>query len=311
MTARGPGPTSSCAIGVDGGGTRTRAVVTDLEGSLLGEGEGPAGLVDPARPAAAAEAVAEAVRRASRAAGVELPARALWAGLAGAGREAERAAAEEAVAALGLARAVRVGTDVEAAFADAFGEGPGILLVSGTGSIALGRDGSGGRARVGGWGGLLGDEGSGYWIGVRALRAVLRAEDGRGPETDLRDLLLRETGVAEPGELVRAAAGPGKGPVSALAGAVVQAAAEGDPVAREIVDGAVGELADHVRAAQRRLAGGEPLSVALAGGLLAPGRPLRPRVEARLEDLGHAVLPEEVRPARGAAALARRLGPAG
>ncbi|NIT89184.1 MAG: ATPase [Gemmatimonadetes bacterium] len=292
---------------MDGGGTRTRAAVTDLEGSLLGEGEGPAALVDPARPAAAPEAVAEAVRTAAAEADVELPARALWAGLAGAGREAERAAAEAALAALGLARAVRVGTDVEAAYVDAFGAGPGILLVAGTGSVALGRDASGRTARVGGWGAHLGDEGSGYWIGLRALGAVLRAEDGRGPGTVLREPLLRAMGVSEPAELVRAVAAAGKSRISALAGAVADVAAGGDPVAREIVDAAVGELTDHVGVAQRRLSGEEPLSVALAGGLLAPGRPLRSRVEAHMEAVGHSVLAEEVRPARGAAALARGL----
>lgn len=301
------GASSGCVAGVDGGGTRTRALLADLAGEPLGAGEGPPGIVDPARPSAASLAVGEAVRRAAEAAGVELPVRALWAGLAGAGREVERAAAENAVRALGLAGTVRVGTDGEAAFRDAFGDGAGILLVSGTGSMALGRDGGEREVRVGGWGALLGDEGSAYRIGLRGLRAVLRAHDGRGPVTVLRDRVLEEMGVAGEPDLVRAAADAPKARIAGLAGRVIEAAREGDPAAAEIVNRSVAELAEHVRAASARLGADPPLPVALAGGLLAPARPLRSRIEAALEATGHPVRTEEVRAVRGAAGLAREL----
>lgn len=294
-------------IGVDGGGTRTRALVLGPAGEPEGEGEGPPGLVDPSRPSAAPDAVAEAARRAADSAGIALPVRALWAGLAGTGREPDRARVEEALRALGLAGAVRVGTDVEAGFRDAFVGGAGILLVAGTGSIALGRDGAGGEVRVGGWGALLGDEGSAYRLGLRALRAVLRSHDGRGPATTLRDPVLGAMGVEDPAELVRVAGGAEKARIASLASPVVQAARAGDPVARELVDGAVGELLEHVRAAAARLSAGRRLPVALTGGLLASAGALRTRVEAALEEAGHPVRADEVRPVRGAAALARTL----
>jgi N-acetylglucosamine kinase-like BadF-type ATPase len=82
------------------------------------------------------------------------------------------------------------------------GENPGVVLVAGTGSIAYGRDARGRAARAGGWGYLLGDEGSGFWIGRRALLSVVRHADGRGPFTMLTELVLRHMGITRPAELI-------------------------------------------------------------------------------------------------------------
>lgn len=297
----------SPVVGIDGGGTRTRALVADDDGKPLGRGEGPAGIVTTADAGAAAEAVRSAVERAVADSGLEPPLDALWAGLAGTGSEARRRAALRALEGLELARRVAVGTDVEAAYRDAFGAGVGVLLIGGTGSIALGRTPGGEWIRVGGWGALLGDEGSGYWIGLRGLRAVLAAHDGRGPATDLRGSIMEALGVPEPEGLVDAVAAASKAEVSRLATVVVEAAGDGDPVAREITADAVAALAEHVRAAADRMEATEPLPVALAGGLLAPDRPLTGRLRDALSSEGFRVRAEEVRPERGAVELARQL----
>ncbi|MYH48815.1 MAG: hypothetical protein F4151_04620, partial [Gammaproteobacteria bacterium] len=135
---RSPPVTGPYVAGVDGGGTRTRVLLLARDGATAGRAEGPAALVRPDRPAAAARVVADTVRRAADAAGVALPLPALWAGLAGAGQPRVRRALEAVLRNERIARAVRVGTDVEAAFHDAFGGGPGIVVVAGTGSVVLG-----------------------------------------------------------------------------------------------------------------------------------------------------------------------------
>ncbi|MYC51842.1 MAG: hypothetical protein F4X47_05945, partial [Gammaproteobacteria bacterium] len=176
-----PPVTGPYVAGVDGGGTRTRVLLLARDGATVGRAEGPAALVRPDHPAPAARVVADTVRRAADAAGVALPLPALWAGLAGAGRPRVRRALEAALRDERIAREVGVGTDVEAAFHDAFGGGPGIVVVAGTGSVVLGAAEDGRRLQVGGWGGVMGDEGSGYHIGVSAQRAHPAATDRRPP----------------------------------------------------------------------------------------------------------------------------------
>jgi glucosamine kinase len=153
-----PGPrgpelgSSGFVAGVDGGGTGSRARILDLLGREVGSGEGPPALVGASDPAAVAGAIETTVRRAAAEGGCPLPLRALWAGLAGAGQTEEREEIEEALRSRALARFVAVGGDVEGAHRDAFGGGPGVLLVVGTGSVAWGRDPTGREIRVGGWG---------------------------------------------------------------------------------------------------------------------------------------------------------------
>ncbi|MEX1182368.1 MAG: BadF/BadG/BcrA/BcrD ATPase family protein [Gemmatimonadota bacterium] len=265
-------------IGVDGGGTRTRAVAVSEAGTELARVTGEAGLVDPADPGTAAASVARLVIAVAAAAGAELPVYALGCGLAGAGRQAERDAVRAVLLTEGLADRVVVAGDAAAALQDAFGSGPGVLLVAGTGSIAWGRSVDG-EARVGGWGALLGDEGSGYCLGVEALRAAARASDGRAPPTCLTDALLAHTGVAEPPALIAWAAAAGKAAVAALSSVVLACAAEGDPAAAAIRDEAVRQLVELAVCAARRVRLDTP-RVALAGGLLAPGAPLRDEVVA-------------------------------
>lgn len=308
---REPGAlTVRAVVGIDGGATGTRALVLDERGARLARAEGPAALLDrPGRPIDG-EAVAATAREAAQRARIRLPAAALCAGLAGVGREPERKTAEDELRGRGLASIVRVVTDAEAAFADAFGDGPGLLLIAGTGSMAWGRAESARTARAGGWGALLGDEGSAYAMGVRALRAVARASDGRGPETALLARLLGALGLPSTEELIPWAAQATKAEIAALAPIVCDLRDAGDAVAARIVAAAVAELEAHVRALFQRLGpwSGTPV-LALTGGLVGPGGPLR---EAVIAAVGQYCTPLErpLEPERGAANLAlRELGP--
>ncbi len=263
-------------------------------------------MVTAHRPEDAAGAVGRAVSRAAERAGVSLPLRALWAGLAGAGATAPRAAVIEALRTLGLADRVVVGTDVEAAFHDAFGGGPGVMLIAGTGSIVWTRDAAGEERRVGGWGRMLGDEGSGYWIGLEGLRHVARAEDGRAPPTSMRQRLLTRCGASSVDELVAWVERASKADVAALAPIVAECADAEDAGAAGVVDRAVGELRDLLRAALDGLErgdGGGP-DVVLWGGLVAERGPLAKRMTAALGSMGVTAHERPIDPPMGAARLA-------
>lgn len=295
-------------VGIDGGGTRATAVVVDGAGAERVRVHGGAALVRSVDPAAGAASLADLVDRALRDAGAAPPAAGLCCALAGAGREPERQALAAALHREAIADRLRVVTDAEAALHDAFGDGPGILLIAGTGSIAWGRGPDGRVARAGGWGALLGDEGGAYAIGLDALRTAVRAGDGRGPETRLRCDLLEHTGVEALDDLIAWTAAASKAEVAALAPLVTRAAAAGDAPAADLVRRATRDLADHVAALVRRLGPWEPAPrLALAGALLAPGAPLREPVLAAIRDSGCAIRPlaRAIDAARGAAELAR------
>ena len=296
---------SRLVIGVDGGGTHTRAVILDESGVELGRADGRAAVADASAPHLAADAVVEVCASAALEAGCSLPVDFLWAGLSGAGREAARSAVEMELERLGVAGAVRVDTDVGAAFHDAFGEGPGILLVSGTGSICWGRAEDGRQGRVGGWGHHIGDEGSGYAIGMDALRRVARHADGRAPHTHLQGLILAHLGLERVDELVHWRAAASKAEVAALAPVVTRASDGGDAVAGEILVHAVEELEGHILALLNTLGPWtQPPQLALAGGLLRPGRALRRPLEALLSKQRLPVVDRPLDPALGAARLA-------
>lgn len=268
-------------IGADVGGSKTAVSVGDAA-NVRGRALGPGGAVRPGRAIASAATIAETVRKALAAAG-SARGSVLVVGAAGAGRESERLELEQALRTEALAERVRVTTDIEIALTAAFGEGPGIVVVAGTGSVVLGRDPEGRMLRRGGYGWQMGDEGSGYAIGRAALGAVSRAQDGRSPETALTPVLMEVTRSLDFSALVRWAASAGPAEVAALAPHVLHTAERGDLVAQGIADYAARELSALVLRLADEFPTGERVGVALMGGMLAEERSLRSAV---LEKLG-------------------------
>lgn len=301
-------------VGVDGGGTRTRVMLTDFDGNVIARGDGPATLVDRDQPGKTALLLDTIVRRTIDEAGVSRPVAAMWAGLAGAGqgRVREILTSELGTISRDLIRQFEIGTDVDAAVADAFGDSAGIVLIAGTGSVVLVSRPDGSRFTVGGWGARLGDEGSGFALATAALRAVLRAHDGRGMETALREL-LEVIGLSRPEELVDWISRATKREVAALAPEVVRIATDGDSVAERLRAECVEELRKMLYAAILGLGTDFPgvRDVAFVGGLIKPGRPLRLEAERVARDLGLQVVDRDVIPERGAARLAAKLFHAG
>lgn len=297
-------------LGIDGGGTRTTAVLTNEQGAELVRAEGEAGIVNVLEPEAGAHTLADFASSVLGQARVDARARVLVCALAGAGREPERTRLEQVLAAQGVAETVHVTSDFVAALEDAFGEGSGILLIAGTGSSAFARHEDGRTARAGGWGHILGDEGSGYVLGLAALRRCMREYDGRERGEGWLRLVQEHTGVATAEALVHWAAAASKADIAALAPAVLEAAEQGGVSACEWVDAGGRDIALHAAALYERLKPWPTApTVALTGGLIAPGRPLRAAAVREIEALGLSlpILERRIDAAAGAAAMARRL----
>jgi glucosamine kinase len=295
----------SIVVGIDGGGTKTRALLADERGERIAEAVGAGSAVRPREIERSAEIIAGVVREVMENGGraSERP-RVLCVGVAGVGREPERLALVDALVGQQLADEVVVQTDFAVALEDAFGDGPGVLLIAGTGSSAFGRGPTGETARCGGWGPIIGDEGGGAWIGRKALSVVAAASDGREPETALTGAVLTAVEASEASELIRWAAAATPGTLATLAPVVMSVADSGDLRANAIVSLAVEELALHVRSLARQLFTDERASVPVAftGGLLSKGTSYRKRLEHRLKTAvpGAQLHPDEIDPARGA-----------
>jgi glucosamine kinase len=305
---------SEIVIGVDGGGSKTRVLVGTAEGEVLATVDGPKSAVSPGQAARSADVIGDLVAQAIgeiAQPGTVFP-RVLYCGVAGTGREEERRALHDALDAKELAEEVVIDSDGLIAMYDAFEDRAGILLVVGTGSIAYGRSPAGEIVRCGGWGPTFGDEGSGGWIGKRALGIVAASSDGREPATALLFPILAATGCEDMEDLIPWAAAADARAFATLAPVVFSTAAAGDQRASALITLAAEELVLHIRALARQLFTDEraAVAVALSGGLMDRGSPLRKRLEQRLKSAvpGANLRSEEVLPARGALrAAARRI----
>jgi N-acetylglucosamine kinase-like BadF-type ATPase len=298
-------------VGVDGGGSKTDAVIVDADGRTLGEGtSGPS---NPLRVGIvrAAAAVREAIDKACEAAQVRREdILAAEVGLAGARRTELRERVREALSNLGIADLEVVG-DADIALYGATDGEPGVVVIAGTGSVCCGVNARGKRNCAGGWGPVAGDEGGGAWIARRALRAIAHASDGRGPKTSLMAAACAYFHVTSPEDLSTAIYAPTM-TNERLAGfgkQVIEAAKAKDPVAREIVAEAGSELGLAVMAVVRNLKlEPERFQVAYVGGVFAAGGDLvlGPMSERILQIAPLAfVAPPRMSPSLAAARMAR------
>jgi N-acetylglucosamine kinase-like BadF-type ATPase len=295
-------------LGADAGGSHSTVVIGSPT-KILGRADGAGAAMRPGGAAKSAAVLAETARRAAAQAGLDLPVERAVVGAAGAGRTQEQAELAAALVEAGVARQVRVLADGEVALATAFGTGAGILVNAGTGSIAYARDPAGELHRAGGYGWQLGDEGGGYWLGRRALDVAARSHDGRGEGSTLLARLLGALGLQHFDDLVRWAATATPAQMAALAPHVLNAAREGEGVARRAVDEAARELVELAATLVRHFPGAGPIPVAIAGGLLLPQSPL---TAAFRERLGAALkrarlVPDKIDSAVGALKLAADL----
>ena len=290
-------------VGVDAGGTKTVAAVAQ-GGKELARETGPAGTVRPGRVLASATAIASTVRQALARVG-KVRADKMVVGAAGVGRDEERKALHAALRAEGIATTVHITTDIEIALSAAYGKGPGIVLLAGTGSFAIARLADGTLKRQGGYGWQMGDEGSGYALGRSALTAVGRAYDGRGPATGLSTAILEGARLGSFNELVRWSVTALPTEVAGMALPVLRLAREGDAVALELVEHAAQELVALIVPLLGAFGGKVP-PVATAGGLLDQ-EPLKEFAKQTLARHQAAMRDDALDPVVGAIQLASEL----
>lgn len=296
-------------VGLDGGGTRVRALAVSPCGEVIGFGIGGPSNIS-ANPEEIVEAsIRDALTQAVGAGGFGRINR-ITAGMAGGGAPAMADRYAVILGHLGLHRH-NVTTDAEVALGGACSGRPGAVLMAGTGSMAFGRTPDGRPVRAGGWGPLLGDEGSAAWIGRKAIQAVLRAADGRGPETSMAGPFMAHFSVSAL-ESLKSEAAAGRLTPARLASAVplVRCAADdGDGPAIRIIREAAIELAALIPPVWRRM--GEPPGpwpIAKIGGLFDALPDLEQWVGEELaRTVPEVVLTEpEMSPVQGASLLALR-----
>jgi len=255
-------------LGIEGGGTRTVALMVDAARRTVLRrefGSGNLRLLNERGLASLLRSIARAFPRPD----------AVGLGLAGARTKADQTRAKDACGKIWKKIPVHVTHDLDVALMAASYQrekspyAASVLVLSGTGSCCYGRASDGRTAKMGGWGHILGDKGSGYEIGLRGLKAVVFYLDRDGTWSHLGERLLAATGCNEPDELIDWVAGADKHMVAALAVEVFAARRKRDAIARDIITGAVSSLTKDAVNCVRKLAGKrETVEFILAGGVL-------------------------------------------
>jgi N-acetylglucosamine kinase-like BadF-type ATPase len=294
-------------LGIDAGGTKTVCLLADEDGRVRASARGP-GANLAALGELEVEKVLYDVMEQTLVSQTEAPA-VICVGIAGVDRAEDAAVIRGIMRRIGHKAPALVVNDALIALEAGAGVGPGIVIIAGTGSICYGRNERGQAARSGGWGPVLADEGSGWWIGQRTVRAVMRQFDGRGPATALTPRVLAHFGIAGPQELVHEIyyREQRRKLVVSLGGEIEAAAAEGDPVARQIVSEAAAELVTAARSVAERLElRGTQFPLVLAGSIFRVMPSLLADVTSRVAEVAPRSQPFllDAEPALGAVHLA-------
>jgi N-acetylglucosamine kinase-like BadF-type ATPase len=301
-------------LGIDAGGTKTVCQLADHHGTIIGQSRGPGANLQAAGELAVEKTLHNLMDEAIAALGRDADIRigAICVGMAGVDRPGDAEVVRGIMRRIGQSAKVLIVNDALVALEAGAPGAAGVVVIAGTGSICYGRNATGKAARAGGWGYVLGDEGSGYWIGRHALRAVVREADRRGPRTSLTPKALKHFGVDRPQDLIHEIyyGGMRPGSIAALASEVQAAFIEGDAVAAGILEVGVRELVSSAASVVERLhLETEPFTFVLAGGIFHAVPWMREQLTVRL----HRVAPDalikhlEAEPAEGAVRLALSL----
>jgi glucosamine kinase len=300
-------------LGIDGGGSKTTCVVGDEVAVLARVTTGPSN-INRVGETRARESLHEAIRQACEAAGIApRQVHRACVGVAGVGNEETANAVRKMVAEI-MSAEIEVVGDMQIALEAAFGGGPGVIVIAGTGSIAYGRDAQGRTARAGGWGFAVSDEGSAHWIGRSAVANLLRAIDQEEKVAAGTPLFLELRAVWNFHSVDELVWSTNSGAdFAALFSAVLAAADAGDAVAKRVLAQAAVELARLAGIVMHRLFGSgdtSRVSLAMVGGVFRHAKPVREafQKEICMANLKAHLNPEVVEPVQGALQRAREAG---
>lgn len=267
--------------GVDGGGTKTTMVLVDENGTELVRKTTTTSNSAVIGHTKAVEVLVDLITSAADEAGVSLPLTGLWCGLSGSDRPEDHVQLEPPLAK--LADDLTLTNDAELAMG-ALPNRVGVAMVSGTGSIAFGRNAEGQRHRASGWGHVFGDYGSGYDVARKGLYHYSAYVDGYGPATSLLERFTEHYKLDDPYSIINRIYDPKttKGAIAKLSRIVVAEAAAGDAVSAQILRDVALDLATYVDAVARKLELGPSLDLAMVGGMLTHVDPFRNHVLDKL-----------------------------
>ena len=303
---------SDLLLGIDGGGSKTTVLVADAEGQVIGRCDAGGSNYQTVGLPQALATLDDAIDRALDAAGADRSRiGAVGLGLAGVDRAEDQRLFNEWLHHALPGIPAQIVNDAQLLLAAGTPDGYGVALICGTGANCVGRNQAGTMIRVDGWGHVLGDAGSGHFIGRRALQAVMRAFDGRLPSTQLTEMILGHWQLPSPEGLIpriyQDEASPTE--IAALARLVDAAATQGDAVALAILQEATGQLALSVATVVRRLKLEGAIPCALGGGVITRGQHIYDAFLAAIENEGITLAPvtKVFDPVHGALRLAAAL----
>lgn len=300
-------------IGIDGGGTKSKCVITDFEFKPKFETSGgPTNFL-----MLGTDKVAETILGLIHQCVVNLNIKyediaAIVLGTTGGGRKSDAEDLERAITHLAAHKRIllnkfRVESDARVALEGAFSGKPGSILISGTGSIMFGKDAKGVIHRVGGFGRFIGDEGSGYRLGQKGLSSVAKEFDGRGNKTLISELLKEKFNIQSPENLITEIY-RNNFDIASVAPLVIEAAEKGDKIAQNIIETEADELVLHIESMRKKLKE-KKMYVALIGSLITTENfysfRFREKVVQKFDDV--VIKDAENPPEIGAAILAKQL----
>lgn len=258
-------------LGIDGGGTHTTACLGSRDGQLLAKTAGGVGNPNHASEGQLEELFRNLLRDLAAATGASITDIAsVYAGMAGVTTEDAAACVNRALTACGIGHAkLGIDHDIRIALAGGLAGRPGMALIVGTGSSCYGRTADGQTWQSGGWGSLISDEGSGYYLGREAITAAVRMADGRQPDTRLREVVFHWLGINSVSEVMDRIYGHelSRPEIASFAPDLIELADNGDPAALGILASGTRELAEMVAANHNMLPTADEPEIVITGGL--------------------------------------------
>ena len=294
-------------IGIDGGGTKTAGILATETGEIVAKVQAGPSNYHVVGIEQTQSVLTEIISKLStKVDNIQLESLSFSIGMAGLGREEDKKVIGQICDEIGINKDRILTHDAHIALVGGTGKQAGVIVLSGTGSIVYGINESGKEERAGGWGYLLGDEGSGYDIALKGLQAIARASDKRGKPTLLTDLILKKLELNAPNELIRWTHGASRDEIAQLAGLVFEAAEMNDEKAGQIIDNAFTELACAVETVTVQLEFTQQFDIVFSGGILLNQPLLADKLQRWIEKIiiGSAVVRPKHEPAYGAVLLA-------